>query len=93
MITGKCKTKNKTAYFFLGLLILSIFQIVVIAQPAMGQCIEPAQQKERTSTVAIETIIADNSYHHLGNDFKENLTPKEREGVMLMSTDIMGVNI
>ncbi len=33
MITPKCRTKNKTAYFILGLVVLSIFQAVVIAQP------------------------------------------------------------
>jgi hypothetical protein len=72
--------KNKTAYFILGLVILSIFQAVVIAQPAMGQCVEPARQQERTSlqTSAIETIIADDSYHHLGNDFKEDLIFRDR---------------
>jgi len=61
MITGKRKTKNETAYFFLGLVFLSIFQAVVIAQPAMGQCVEPARQQEHTSTAAIEIIIADYS--------------------------------
>lgn len=33
MITGKIEEKNKTAYFLLGLAVLSIFQTVVIAQP------------------------------------------------------------
>lgn len=89
MIKGKSKTKNKTAYFFLGLAVLSIFQAIVIAQPAMGQCIEPAQQQERTSTAAIETIIVDNSYHHLGNDFKEDMTPKEPEGVIYSKTFLL----
>lgn len=85
------KVKNKTAYFFIGLIVLIIFQAVVIAQPAMGQCIEPAQQQERTSpqTSAIENIIADNSYHHLGNDFKEDLTPKEPEGVLYSKTFLL----
>jgi hypothetical protein len=79
--------KNKTVYFLLGLVVLIIFHAV--AQPAMGQCIEPAQQQERTSTAAIETIIADNSYHHLGNDFKEELTPKEPEGVIYAKTFLL----
>ncbi|MCZ7385213.1 MAG: hypothetical protein O8C63_10770 [Candidatus Methanoperedens sp.] len=83
------KMKNKTAYFLLGLAVLSIFQAVVIAQPAKGQCIEPAQQQERTSTAAIETIITDNSYHHLGNDFKEELTLKEPEGVIYSKTFLL----
>jgi hypothetical protein len=91
MITWKCKTKNKIAYFFIGLVVLSIFQAVVIAQPAMGQCIEPAQQQEGTSlqTSAIENIIADNSHYHLGNDFKEDLTPKEPEGVIYAKTFLL----
>ena len=80
MIIGK--SEAKIAYIILGLVVLSIFQIAAIVQPAMGQCVEPVQQKERTSTTAIETIIADNSYHHLGNDFKEDLTPKEPEAVV-----------
>ncbi len=71
----------------LGLVVLSLFQMV-IAQPALGQCIEPGQQQEHTSpqTSAIETIIADNSHHHLGNDFKEDLTPKEPEGIIYAKT-------
>ncbi len=81
--------KNKTAYFLFGLVVLGIFQTVVIAQPAMGQCVEPAQQQERTSTDAIETIIADNSHHHLGNDFKEDLTPKEPDGVIYEKTFLL----
>ncbi|MCZ7380552.1 MAG: hypothetical protein O8C64_03125 [Candidatus Methanoperedens sp.] len=81
--------KNKTAYFLLGLAIISILQAVVIAQPAKGQCIEPVQQQELTSTAAIETIITDNSYHHLGNDFKEELTPKEPEGVIYAKTFVL----
>jgi hypothetical protein len=89
MITGKSKVKNKIAYFFIGLVVLSIFQAVVIAQPAMGLCVEPAQQPEHTSTAAIETIIADNSYHHLGNDFKEELTPKEPEAVVYENTFLL----
>jgi hypothetical protein len=83
------KMKNKTAYFLFGLVVLGIFQTVVIAQPAMGQCVEPAQQQERTSTDAIETIIADNSHHHLGNDFKEDLTPKEPDGVIYEKTFLL----
>jgi|GEM_PF-2567341 len=86
MITPKCRTKNTIAYFILGLVVLSILQIVVIAQPALGQCVEPTQQPEHTSTAAIETIIVDNSYHHLGNDFKEELTPKEPEAVVYEKT-------
>ena len=82
MITWKSEVKNKIAYFIIGLVVLSIFQIVVIAQPAMGQCLEPSRQQESTSTAAIETIIADNSHHHLGNDLKEELTPKEPEAVV-----------
>ncbi len=89
MIEGNSEIKNTIAYFILGLAVLSIFQIVVIAQPAMGQCIEPAQKQERTSTAAIETIIADNSYHHLGNDFKEELTPKEPEAVEYEKTFLL----
>ncbi len=78
--------KNKTVYFFLGLVVLSILQAVVIAQPAMGQCMEPAQERITPVTSPIETIIADNSYHHLGNDFKTDLTPKEPEGVIYTKT-------
>jgi hypothetical protein len=89
MMTWKSEVKHKTAYFILGLVILSIFQAVVIAQPAMGQCIEPEQQQENTSTAAIETIIVDNSYHHLGNDFKEELTPKEPEAVVYEKTFLL----
>lgn len=82
---NEVKMKNITAYFLLVLLVLST--AVVIAEPAMGgQCIEPVQQQEHTSTAAIETIIADNSYHHLGNEFKEELTPKESEGVTYSKT-------
>ncbi len=81
--------KNKTAYFLFGLVVLGIFQIVVIAQPAMGQCLEPSRQQESTSTAAIETIIADNSHHHLGNDLKEELTPKEPEGVIYAKTFVL----
>ncbi|HWQ96084.1 MAG TPA: hypothetical protein VN368_01805 [Candidatus Methylomirabilis sp.] len=88
-MTWKSDVKHKIPYFILGLVVLSIFQVVVIAQPAMGQCIEPAQQHERTYTVAIETIIADNSYHHLGNDFKEDLTPKEPEAVVYEKTFLL----
>jgi hypothetical protein len=83
------KMKNKTAYFLFGLVVLGIFQIVVIAQPAMGQCLEPVRQQESTSTAAIETIIADNSHHHLGNDLKEELTPKEPEGVIYAKTFVL----
>ncbi len=78
--------KNKIAYFLLVLVVLSILQMAVIAHPAKGQCIEPVQEQEHTSTAAIETIIADNSYPHLGNDFKEELTPKEPEGVTYSKT-------
>ena len=62
MMTWKSEVKHRIPSFILGLVVLSIFQIVVIAQPAVGQCVEPAQQPEHTSTAAIETIIADNSY-------------------------------
>lgn len=34
MITGKGEIKHKIAYFIIGLIVLCIFQIVVIAQPA-----------------------------------------------------------
>jgi hypothetical protein len=83
--------KNKTAYFLLGLVVLSILQTVLIVQPAMGQCIEPAQQQERKSpqTFAIVTIVSDNSHYHLGNDFKEDLTPKEPEGVIYAKTFLL----
>lgn len=83
--------KNKTAYFLLGLVVLSILQTVLIVQPAMGQCIEPAQQQERKSpqTFAIETIVSDNSHYHLGNDFKEELTPKEPEALVNEKTFLL----
>ncbi len=84
---NEVKLKNKIAYFLLGLAVFSKSQAV--AQPAMGQCIEPAQQQEHTSTAAIEIIIADNSYHHLGNDIKEDLTPKEPEGVIYSKTFLL----
>jgi hypothetical protein len=82
------KMKIKTVYFLFGLAILSIFQIAVIVQPAMGQCIEPIQQQERASqqTSAIETIIADTSHHHLGNDIKEDINPREPEGAVYTKT-------
>ncbi len=91
MITVKHKVKNKTAYFLPGLVVLIIFQAVVIAQPAMGQpamgqCIEPKQERIIPATSPIENILADNSYHHLGNDIKEDLTPKEPEGVIYTKT-------
>jgi hypothetical protein len=89
MISWKSEVKNKIAYFIIGLVVLSIFQIVVIAQPAMGQCLEPSRQQDSTSTAAIETIIADNSHHHLGNDLKEELTPKEPEGVIYAKTFVL----
>jgi hypothetical protein len=89
MISWKSEVKNKIAYFIIGLVVLSIFQIVVIAQPAMGQCLEPSRQQESTSTAAIEIIIADNSHHHLGNDLKEELTPKEPEGVIYAKTFVL----
>ncbi len=78
--------KNKTAYFLLGLVVVSILQIVAIAQPASGQCLEPAQERITPRASAIETIIADNSYHHMGNDIKEDLIPKEPEGVTYTRT-------
>ncbi len=89
LVFGKWNMKNKTAYLLLGLSVLSMLLTTAIVQPAMGQCIEPAQQHERTYTVAIETIIADNSYHHLGNDFKEDLTPKEPEAVVYEKTFLL----
>ncbi len=84
-------SKNKIAYTLFVLAVLNLFQAIVIAQPAMGQCIEPIQQQERTilQTSAIETIFADNSYHHLGNDIKEDLTPNEPEGVIYTKTFFM----
>ena len=88
-MTWKSDVKHRIPYFILGLVVLSIFQAVVIAQPEMGQCVDPVQQKEHTSTAAIETIIADNSYHHLGNDFKEDLTPKEPEAVVYEKTFLL----
>jgi hypothetical protein len=60
MIMGKHKVKDKFAYFFPGLVVLSIFQAVVIVQPAMGQCIEPAQKQECSPPQTIETIFYDN---------------------------------
>ncbi len=86
MITEKCKLKNRTAYFLLGLIAINAFLIAVVGQPAIGQCIEPTQEHTTSATSPIETIIADNSYHHLGNDIKEDLTPKEPEGVIYTKT-------
>ncbi len=86
MITGKCKLKNKTAYFLLGLVAISALQIAATGQPAMGQCVEPAQEPTTSMISPIETILTDNSYHHLGNDIKENLIPKEPEGITYTKT-------
>lgn len=86
MNKGKCKVENNTAYFFATLMVLITFQAVVIAQPAMAQCMEPTQERTTPATSPIETILADNSYHHLGNDIKEDLTPKEPEGVTYTKT-------
>ncbi|MCX9009505.1 MAG: hypothetical protein OIN66_00140 [Candidatus Methanoperedens sp.] len=77
------------AYFFPGLVVLIIFQAVVIAQPAMGQCVEPTQEHIIPVTSAIETIIVDNSHHHLGNDVKEDLIPKEPEAVVYEKTFLL----
>lgn len=81
MNKGKCKVENNTAYFFATLMVLITIQAVVIAQPALGQCMEPTQERTTAVTSPIETILADNSSHHLGNDIKEDLTPKEPEGI------------
>ena len=94
MTMGKHKVKDRIAYFFLVLVVLSIFQAVVIVQPAMRQCIEPAQKQECSPPQTIETIFNDNLQHHLGNDFKEDLTPKEPEGVIfevVLSISILSI--
>jgi len=83
MITEKCELKNRTAYFLLGLVALLI---TPIAQPAMAQCMEPTQERTTSVIAPIEIILADNSYHHLGNDIKEDLTPKEPEGITYTKT-------
>ncbi len=79
MITEKCKLKNKTTYFLLGLVAINAFLIAVVGQPAMAQCMEPTQEVTTVVTSPIETILSDNSYHHLGNDIKEDLTSEKPE--------------
>ena len=54
---------------------------VLIAQPAKGQCLEPAQEHIIPVTSAFENIFADNSYHHLGDNVKDDLDPKEPEAI------------
>ncbi|HEY9205765.1 MAG TPA: hypothetical protein VIO58_07560 [Candidatus Methanoperedens sp.] len=81
--------KNITAYFILGLAVAIILQIVAIVQPASGQCIESAQERITPQPSAIETIIVDNSHHHLGNDIKEDLIPKAPEAVVYEKTFLL----
>ena len=82
---------NKIAYILLGLAVLSIFQTVVIAQPVIeqGPLLTPQLIEISPQVSAIEYIIADHSHHHLGDDFKENLIPKEPEGVVYTKTFFM----
>ncbi|MDI6885635.1 MAG: PQQ-like beta-propeller repeat protein, partial [archaeon] len=72
---------NKIAYILLGLAVLSILHAVAIAQPVMEQVSLPTPQ-----TFAVETIFTDLSHHHLGDDFKEGLIPKEPEGLVYTAT-------
>jgi len=80
--------KNKIAYILLGLAVLSIFQTVVIAQPVIeqGPLLTPQLIDISPQVSATEYIIADHSHHHLGDDFKEDLIPKEPEGVVYTKT-------
>ncbi|MCW7079104.1 MAG: hypothetical protein OCU22_08280 [Canidatus Methanoxibalbensis ujae] len=80
------KMKNKIAYILLGLAVLSIFQTVVIAQPVIEQGPLLTPQLIAPQASATEYIIADHSHHHLGDDFKENLIPKEPEGLVYTKT-------
>ena len=81
------KDKGSVSYGFL--VQINDPAAVVIAQPANGQCIEPGQEKIIPVTHAIETIIVDNSHHHLGNDVKEDLIPKEPEAVVYEKTFLL----
>ena len=82
---------NKIAYILLGLAVLSIFQTVVIAQPVVeqGPLLTPQLIEISPQASAIEYIIADHSHHHLGDDLKEDLIPKEPEGVVYTKTFFM----
>ncbi len=71
---------------FIIIILLSLAVSCMFQSIAFAQSTEEQKGLSSTQSPPLETITADNLYHHLGDNFKDELIPKQAEGVIYTRT-------